>query len=76
MFLNIAMILLLLQWEADKRLVDKEGLTPDLVAQNILISRLISTFNDVNESPSSSATLRLWTGIKRQLSIKRTPQAK
>ena len=54
----VAIVLLLLQWDADKRLLDKEGLTPDLLAQNILISRLISTFNDINESPSSSSSAR------------------
>jgi len=61
---------LLLQWDADTRLLDKNCQTADMMAQNVEIATLISSFTQATEAhSSSSASIRLWTGIKRQLSI-------
>ncbi|KAI9559346.1 putative ankyrin repeat domain-containing protein 27-like [Daphnia sinensis] len=67
---------LLLQWEVDCRIFNKHKQTAADVAQNVKISQLISKFSDTEEKRNLRERLgssRFWTGLTRQLSLKRRP---
>ena len=71
----INVVQLLLQWEADLRIFNKHKKTAADVAQNVKISKMITKFYEL-EGINTKARIghgKFWTGITRQLSLKRRP---
>ena len=70
---------LLLQWEADSRIVSKDRQTAVDVAQNLKISQAILKYQEVEDKSNgwkeTNVGSKLWAGIRRQLSLKRSPQS-
>lgn len=66
---------LLLQWEADWKIPNKQKQTAVNVAQNVKVSKMISDFHEVERNNAKQITIgsKIWTGITRQLSLRRRP---
>lgn len=69
-----SIVKLLLQWEVDCGIVNKNQKTAADIAQNFKIAETISKYNDFdNTVKAKNAGSKFWAGITRQLSLRRQP---